>query len=30
MKWNGLKKQALKHGFHFVKHGKEHDVYYPQ
>lgn len=28
MKWNELKKQALKHGFQFVKHGKEHDEYY--
>lgn len=26
MKWNELKRQALKHGF--VKHGKEHDEYY--
>ena len=29
MKWNELKRQALKHGFQFVKHGKEHDEYYP-
>ena len=28
MKWNELKRQALKHGFQFVKHGKEHDEYY--
>lgn len=28
MKWNELKKQALKHGFQFVRHGKEHDEYY--
>ena len=28
MKWNVLKRQALKHGFQFVKHGKEHDEYY--
>lgn len=28
MKWNELKKQAVKHGFQFVKHGKEHDEYY--
>ncbi len=27
MKWNELKRQALKHGFKFVKHGKEHDEY---
>lgn len=27
MKWNELKRQALKHGFQFVKHGKEHDEY---
>lgn len=28
MKWNELKKQALKHGVQFVRHGKEHDEYY--
>lgn len=28
MKWNVLKRQALKHGFQFVKHGKEYDEYY--
>lgn len=28
MKWNELKRQALKHGFLFVKHGKEHDEYH--
>lgn len=28
MKWNELKRQALKHGVQFVKHGKEHDEYY--
>ena len=28
MKWNELKRQALKHGVRFVKHGKEHDEYY--
>ena len=28
MKWNELKRQALKHGF--VKHGKEHDESYTQ
>ncbi len=28
MKWNELKRQALKHGFRFVKHGKEHDEYH--
>lgn len=27
MKWNELKRQAIKHGFRFVKHGKEHDEY---
>lgn len=28
MKWNELKKQALKNGFQFVRHGAEHDEYY--
>lgn len=28
MNWNEIKKQALKHGFVFVKHGGKHDEYY--
>ena len=28
MNWNELKKKALKNGFQYVRHGKEHDEYY--
>ena len=28
IKWNELKRQALKHGFRLVKHGQEHDEYH--
>ena len=27
MKWNELKRQALKHGFVLDKHGSKHDIY---
>ena len=27
MKWNELKRQAIKHGFRFAKHGKDNDEY---
>jgi hypothetical protein len=28
MKWNELKRKALKKGFRLEKHGKEHDEYH--
>ncbi len=28
MTWNELKREAIKHGFELVKHGKKHDQYY--
>lgn len=28
MNWNEMKKQAIKHGFVFVKNGGKHDEYY--
>ncbi len=28
MNWSELKREAERHGFEFVKHGKKHDKYF--
>ena len=28
MNWNEMKRKAVQHGFKFLSHGKEHDVYW--